>query len=220
MKLAAIFDAQAQERIVEAVRAVERESAAEVVPVVVAAAGEYPQAPWRAATLGALAGPAVMALLVRLVEIWGLPWEFWLLVPALAGAGMGFFLARWVPPVARLFLSQEELAKQARERAEHAFLTEEVFATAQRTGMLIFLALFERQVVVLGDKGIAALIPQERWGTVAASIARGIRQGKPVEALVWGIEACGKLLVEAGVLVQPGDRNELADQLRLAEEQP
>lgn len=220
MRLSAIFDAQAQERIAEAVRAVERESAAEVVPVVVAAAGEYPQAPWRAATLGALAGPAVVALLLRLVEIWGLPWEFWLAAPALTGAALGFASARWLPTVARLFLTQDELARQARERAEHAFLTEELFATAQRTGMLIFLALFERQVVVLGDKGIAARIPQERWGTVAATIARGIRQGKPVEALVWGIGECGKLLVEAGILVQPGDRNELADQLRLSEKQP
>lgn len=220
MRLSAIFDAQAQERIAQAVRAVERESAAEVVPVVVAAAGEYPQAPWRAATLGALAGPATVALLLRFVEIWGLPWEFWLLAPAVAGAAIGFSLARLVLPVARLFLTQEEMAKQARERAEHAFLTEEVFATSQRTGMLIFLALFERQVVVLGDKGIAARTPQERWGTLAATIARGIRQGEPVEALVWGIGECGKLLVEAGILVQPGDRNELPDQLRLSEKQP
>jgi putative membrane protein len=220
MGLRDLFNAQAQAQVAEAVQKVEEQSRAEVVPMVVAASGNYPQALWRGATLGALGGPALLAALLRWVELWGLPWEFWLLVPPLAGAAVGYGLARWWPRAARVFVTQEEMATQVRERAEHAFLTEEVFATAQRTGMLIFVSLFERQVVVLGDKGIASRIPQERWNTVAQGIAQGLRQGRPVEALVWGIHQCGQLLQEAGLDLLPGDINELPDQLRLGEEKP
>ncbi|MGC8916384.1 MAG: TPM domain-containing protein [Thermoanaerobaculum sp.] len=212
-----LFDVQGQQEVTEAVKAVERESAAEVVPVVVSAAGNYPQAPWRAASLGALGGAALVSLFLRMVDVWGLPLEFWVVAPPFLGAGLGVLLTRTLPSVARLLLTPEEMATQVRERAEHAFLTEEVFATKGRTGMLILVALFERQVVVLGDRGIAARIPQERWQSIANHVAQGIRQGRPVQALVAGIRQCGQLLVEAGVTVQPGDTNELSDQLRLSE---
>ncbi|MFN3413597.1 MAG: TPM domain-containing protein [Thermoanaerobaculum sp.] len=217
MRLRELFDAQAQQAVAEAVKAVEKESAAEVVPVVVGAAGQYPQAAWRAAALGALGGSVTASLVLKLVEVWGLPLEFWILTPPLIGAALGWLLASTLPPVARVFLSQEEMATQVRERAEHAFLTEEVFATKGRTGMLILVALFERQVVVLGDRGIASRIPQERWQGIASAVAKGIRLGQPVHALVAGIQQCAQLLAEAGITVEPGDTNELADRLRLEE---
>lgn len=217
MRLEELFNAQAQQAVTQAVQAVEKETAAEVVPVVVAAAGNYPQAVWRAATFGALGGAALVSLLLRLVEVWGLPMEFWVLAPPFAGAALGLLLAQALPSLARLFITQEEMAAQVRERAEHAFLTEEVFATKGRTGMLILVALFERQVVVLGDRGIAARIPQERWQGIAKGIAQGIRQGQAAQALVAGIQQCGQLLVESGITVQPGDVNELADRVRLEE---
>ncbi|MCS7183184.1 MAG: hypothetical protein NZ869_08780 [Thermoanaerobaculum sp.] len=217
MKLSALFDPQAQERVRQAVQTVERQTAAEVVPVVVARSGSYPQAVWRAATLGALTGSVLVTLLLRLVDVWGLPWEFWLLAPPLVGAGIGLSATHLSPFLSRLFLSDEELAVQVRERAEHAFLTEEVFATNQRVGMLIFVSLFERQVVVLGDRGIASRVPPSRWQQIANAVGQGIRQGRAVEALVEGIYQCAQLLVEAGLAVQPGDTNELADRLRLSE---
>lgn len=217
MRVDELFDAEARRAVAEAVAAVERESAAEVVPVVVGAAGSYPQAAWRAATLGALGASAAMALAQRSVEIWGLPLEFWLLAPPLFGAGLALIATYLVPPLARLFLTSQEMAIQVRERAEHAFLSEEVFATRERTGMLVFVALFERQVVVLGDRGIASRIPQERWQGIAQGIAQGIGQGQPAQALVAGIRQCAALLTEAGIVVQPGDTNELADRVRLSE---
>lgn len=217
MKIQELFPEATAEAIRRAVEEVERQAAAEVVPVVVGAAGTYPQAAWRGAALGALAAPLVVALLHRLVELWGVPWELQLLLPPALGAAVGFLLPSLFPPLARLLLFREELETQARERAEHAFLTEEVFATRERTGMLILVALFERQVVVLGDKGIAARIPQERWRAIADGVAQGIRKGKPGEALAWGIRQCGVLLQEAGIARKPGDVNELADQLRLEE---
>lgn len=217
MQLEKLFGADVQRAVAEAVRAVERETAAEVVPVVVGAAGSYPQAPWRAATLGALGAAAAAAVVYRMTDVWGIPLELWLLAPPLAGAALGLAATQLWPQLARLFLTGEEMATQVRERAEHAFLTEEVFATRERTGMLIFVALFERRVVILGDRGIASRIPQGRWESIAQVVAQGIRQGQPAQALIAGIRQCAQLLAEAGVVVQPGDTNELSDRLRLSE---
>ena len=41
-----------------------------------------------------------------------------------------------------------------RQRAENAFLEEEVFNTTQRTGIMIFISFFEHEVIVMADRGI------------------------------------------------------------------
>ena len=106
------------------------------------------------------------------------------------------------------------LTRRVRRRAAVAFLDEEVFNTEDRTGILIFLSLFERRVVVLGDAGINSKVGEEEWAAITDAIAAGIHAGRPGEALVEGIGACGRLLARRGVEIQPDDRNELRDDLR------
>jgi putative membrane protein len=74
-----------------------------------------------------------------------------------------------------------------------------VFATADRTGVLIFVALFEHRVLVLADDGIRARVPADAWDGVAADVARGIRSGAPAPALVDAVGRCAQLLTEHGV---------------------
>ncbi len=209
-----LFPPEIRAAIRQAVEAVERESGAEVVPVVVPYAGEYPQAAWRAGGLGALTVTGIAGFAHRFVELWGWPWELLLILPPFLGFATGFLFATLLSPVCRLFLSSEELEVQVRERAEHLFLREEVFATRDRTGMLILVSVFEHQVVVLGDKGIASKIAPERWERIARGIAQAVRQGRAGEGLVWGIRECGKLLEEAGLRARPDDVNELSNELR------
>jgi putative membrane protein len=211
----ALFPPEIRTAIQQAVEEVERNSSAEVVPIVVPRSGEYPQAAWRAGGLGALTVPGVFALAHRFFEIWGWPWEVQLLLPPFLGFAGGFLLAILIPRVSRWFLFAEELEIQARERAEHLFLQEEVFNTRDRTGMLILVSLLEHQVVVLGDKGIASRIPPDRWKSIARGIAEAVRQGRAGEGLVWGIRECSKLLEEAGLRARPGDVNELSNELRV-----
>ena len=82
------------------------------------------------------------------------------------------------------------------------------------TRILLLLSLFERRVVVLGDSGINAKVGEEEWREITQRIAAGIHDGRPGEALVEGIAACGRLLARRGVDIRPDDRNELRDDLR------
>ena len=111
-------------------------------------------------------------------------------------------------------VSGEILEIRVRRRAAVAFLDEELFRTRDRTGILLFLSLFEHRVVVLADEGINAQVEADEWSELTSKLAAGIRQGRAASALVEAIGRCGQLLAERGVKIRPDDENELGDDLR------
>lgn len=218
MKLETFFSPEEKEQVEQAVRRAEGQTSGEIVPVVVARSDEYFGAPWKAACLGALGMVGVAEVLHWLLGAWGLAAGLWIVLPATLGAALGFMLASWVPAVCRLVVSDEELDREVRQRAVEAFVSHEVFATRERTGVLIFLSLFEHRVVVLGDAGINARVEPGEWDEMVAGIVAGIKQGQPGQALVAAIARCGELLHRQGVARREDDINELADGLRLERE--
>ncbi|HYU34221.1 MAG TPA: hypothetical protein VEW48_18865 [Thermoanaerobaculia bacterium] len=209
-----LFSDADQEAVRSAVAEAEKRTSGEIVPFVVPASDVYLNALWKGAAFGALAGPLLALALHRLWDLWGTHLDLWLTVPAAAGAAAGFLLTTFVPPVKRWLAGDEMLELRTRQRAEMVFLGEEVFRTRERTGILLFLSLFERRVVVLADSGIHALVQPGQWDGIAAAIAAGIRAGRPGEALLEAIRSCGDLLERHGVARRADDVNEMPDELR------
>jgi putative membrane protein len=207
-----------EEAIRAAVEAAERSTGGEVVPWVVGACDPHPEASWKAAAAGALLALAGAWSVRHLGGAWG-GMLLWALLPALAGATAGFLLGG-LPVAKRLLVDDDVLEARVRLAAEAAFLRGEVFATRERTGVLLFVALLEHRVVVLGDRGIAERVAPAEWQAVADGVVAGIRAGRPGAALVQAIEACGRLLALRGVTRSGDDANELPDRLRLGEEGP
>lgn len=197
-----------------AVTEAEQRTSGEIVPFVVPASDPYANAIWKGTAFGALLGPLIAVALHRLWDLWGTHLDLWIVVPAAAGAGVGFLLAAFVPAVKRWLAGDEMLDLRARQRAEMTFLEEEIFRTRDRTGILIFLSLFEHRVVVIGDSGINALVQPGQWDGVVQGVVAGIRAGRPGEALVAAIRQCGDLLERHGVARRHDDANELPDELR------
>lgn len=201
----------------EAVRAAvaeaEQRTSGEIVPYFVEESDAYPSALWKGTALGAFAGALLAEALFFLVDAWGLI-PLWIAAPAFAGGAAGFLLAAYVPAVKRWMAGDNLLDLRTRQRAEMAFLEEEVFRTRERTGILLFLSLFEHRVVVLGDSGINAKVEPGQWDGIVQTIVAGLRAGRPGEALVAGIRQCGELLERHGVAIQPDDRDELPNELR------
>jgi len=208
-----LFSAEDLAAIRAATSEAEGLTAGEVVPYSVDRCDDYADAVWRAATLGALGATLVVGLVHWRLDAWGVG-VTWLLATPFMGAALGF-LAAQPARIRRLLVAGAELERKTRLRAEAAFLEEEVFATRERTGILIVMALFERRVVILGDAGINAQVAPGEWEAIAARLAAGIREGRPAAALVEAIQACGKILEERRVAWRPDDRNELADGLRI-----
>lgn len=102
-----------------------------------------------------------------------------------------------------------------RQRAENAFLEEEVFNTRHRTGILIFISFFEHEVIVLADRGISKVVEQKVWDKLVNDLTDHIRKGKVIEGLEATIKRCGEILLEHGFKKTSDDINELRDDLRI-----
>ncbi len=218
MHVAKFFSPDDLREIEEAVRAAERRTAGEIVPYAVSHSDHYEAAPWKGAALGAFAAALAAGAARWLGESWGLPSPAWVVVPPLAGGALGYLAAAAIRPFKLALAGAAKVEHRVRQRAAAAFLEHEVFKTRSRTGVLIFLSLLERRVVVLADAGINARVGQHEWDAIVAGIAAGIRDGRPGRALAEAIGRCGELLERDHLARAADDADELPDRLQMREE--
>jgi putative membrane protein len=212
-----LFTDADRQAIADAARHAEGATSGEIVPYVVGACDDYVLVGWKAAVLGALVGLVGGVVVHYAGGFWGGSVWLWVVLPSLVGALLGTLGARLSARFRRWLVGGRLLELRARQRAETAFLEEEVFATRDRTGILIFVALFEHQVVVLGDAGINRVVPDGAWKQVVAEMVEGIRVGRPAEALIAAIGDCGRLLAAHRLEIRPDDFDELDNEPRVRE---
>jgi putative membrane protein len=212
--VSSLFSTADRERIAAAVQQAERRTSGEIVPYVVGQSDLYEEAEWRCGALVGAVTLAAFSTIYTYTSIW-LPLSVaeLVIVTLIAGA-LGVIVTKFVPPLKRFFAGRHLLERRVAQRAAEAFVSEEVFMTRERTGILIFLSLLERKVLVLGDSGIHAKVKQEEWHDIVKRIVEGIRSGKLTEGLIHGIQQCGVLLEKHGVAIRPDDTDELSDALR------
>jgi putative membrane protein len=132
----------------------------------------------------------------------------------MVGGALGGLVPNFSDAVRRSLVSRKELDETCRQRAENAFLEEEIFNTRHRTGIMIFISFFEHEVVVMADRGISKVVEQKEWDKIVAALVAHIRSGKIVEGVEAGIKRCGEILLEKGFVKTDDDINELRDDLR------
>ena len=213
--LTSLFTEAHQKAISEAARSAEGSTSGEIVPYVVGVCDDYREAGWKAAVIGALVGGGGGLTLHYLGGVWGGSLWLWFVLPLVLLAAVGVLANMFNAGFRRLLIGEGVLDLRARQRAEAAFLEEEVFATRDRTGVLILVALFEHRVVVMGDAGINAVVPDGAWDHVVENLIAGIRAGNPADALVTAITECGRLLKEHRLEIKPDDADELPNELRI-----
>jgi putative membrane protein len=101
-----------------------------------------------------------------------------------------------------------------RQRATNAFLEQEVFNTRHRTGILLFVSIFEHEVIIMVDRGIGKVVEQKVWDTIVRDLTRTMRNGKLIDGLELSIKRCGEILQERGFTEIREAGNELHDDLR------
>lgn len=212
-----LFSDEDQKQIAEAVKKAELATSGEIVPFVVGQSDQYPEAALRLGALLAFVTMFIFAILDIGTDIW-LP--FGISEAAISTVlvfGLGMLLVYLVPSVKRLILLSSVIDQRVDERASMAFLTEEVFNTRERTGIMIFLSMFEHRVRVMGDSGVNAKVEQKEWDEIVAIITDGMKAGTPAAGLIKAIEKCGTLLQSFGVEIRDDDTNELDNSLRMSD---
>jgi uncharacterized membrane protein len=86
-------------------------------------------------------------------------------------------------------------------------------ATAERNGVLIYVAPGSQNFAVLGDSGIHARCGAGFWKEIAAAMEQDFREGRFTDGLVKGIAAAGDALARHFPRATAPDVNELSDQV-------
>ena len=98
------------------------------------------------------------------------------------------------------------------DRAAWIFKKLGMHKTAERNGVLFYLAVSDRKFAVIGDAGINSKVPAGFWDEVKELLQKKFREGKFTEGLSEGIILAGKHL-KRHFPHNKDDVNELSDEI-------
>lgn len=107
---------------------------------------------------------------------------------------------------------ESNLTGDVLDRAAWIFRKLGMQATAERNGVLFYLAVNSRKFAIIGDSGINAKVPEGFWDKIKEILERHFKEGKFTEGLSEGIILAGKQLKEH-FPHKADDINELADDI-------
>lgn len=177
-----------ERRLGEAIAIVEARSRVELVIVVRPAAGDYLGNDLAVASLAALA-----TLAFQLYSSFEFTQPWLLIHPPLMGA-ITIALLRLIPGLRGLFVGDARKQAAVETAAAACFHHKGLRHTRERTGLLIYVALFERQVAVVPDSGVSQAIPLDEWRDAIEPIERVLRDGGDVETLASRVRTLADVL--------------------------
>lgn len=177
-----------QQRLDRLVAAAEQRTGAQIVLAVIERSDVYAELPWKAFALGVSVAGFAVVLQDLVLPVWHGSAAVVLALLATLAAGACCSLACVLAPrFARLFLDRSRAQVETRQYAESLFLSRELFATAGRTGILLFVSLFERQVVVVPDSGLAARLGASALPEIIRRMTIALSAGRVAGALEQGL---------------------------------
>ena len=199
-----LISAKDLERISAAITDAEGTTSGEVIAVVVEQSSRYQYVPF------------MWAALLALVIPWPLIHFTWMKVQWIFLIQLLVFFAllalAWHPKV-RIALVPKSIANaNVHRRAAEQFLAQNLYTTAGRTGVLLFVSIAEQRVEIIADSGIDARVAKGTWQKIVDDFTAEIGAGRQVEGFVQAIDRIGAHLAEH---FPPGllNPNELPDHL-------
>jgi len=98
------------------------------------------------------------------------------------------------------------------DRAAYLFEKLEMHQTAQRNGVLFYLAVYDRKFAIIGDSGINQLVAADFWNETKEAMLSYFKEGRFADGLSNGILMAGEQL-KANFPYQSDDVNELSDEI-------
>lgn len=174
-------------RVEAAIKEAETRTSAEIAVVIARASDRYAAYPLTWAGILALACGGSGVLLFP-----GLSAGSLFAVEAAVFAAAALFL-QWEPLRLRLVPAVVK-RRRARDLARLQFAALVDDQTAEENGLLLFVALGERHIEILADRGIARLVPEERWTEIVGGFLERVRDGRLAEGVIEAIRACSAAL--------------------------
>jgi uncharacterized membrane protein len=105
--------------------------------------------------------------------------------------------------------------KSVDELARHEFARLGIANTRDKTGILIYILLAERQFHILADSGINEKVIPDTWHNIKDIMQEFFAKGMFAEGIILGVEEAGKILA-LHFPVKPDDTNEIPDRVVLS----
>lgn len=126
---------------------------------------------------------------------------------------LGILITSFSDKLKRTFTPKKYLRKSVLEKAETIFLEKEIFATRQRSGILIFMSILEHQIVILPDIGLKAKVSAKEWDKITKNIANSFKKHQAADGIQQAIRECRDILLKNGFEAGPDDINELSNEV-------
>jgi putative membrane protein len=115
-----------------------------------------------------------------------------------------------IRPIRRALTPRGMKRDRVRQRAEELFLSKNLHATRERTGVLIYVSAAERMAELIADEGIHAKVGPAAWERAMVTLVAGVKRGEPARGLIDAIGQCADVLAEH-FPPRPDNPNELTD---------
>jgi putative membrane protein len=217
MKVENYLPKTAQEKITAAVTEAEKKINAEIVPVFMVSSDDYTEAKLRGTLLGATITAAFILIYDHLMGWYQLflLQNDWLFVSGIACGGLlGYFLFGYLSPLKKLLVTKQQLKQRSAAMAERVFGEYKLFETKSRTGILIFISLFEHNIQIVPDKGLKEKIADDEWQKVIEQMKPSLRNKKFDEAFIQSISKITEIMLTYKMERIGDATNELPDHLR------
>jgi len=178
---------EGQAALRDAIETIERRSAAEVIVAVHRRAGAYKTAQLFFGVFVALASQVFF--LYSSIEF---PLPVFLVGPLVLGL-IGSLIGR-LPALERFFANPVQMRLRVRLAAEVAFYRHRVRHTQERTGVLVFFAVFERRCEVVGDSGVLRQRPIEAWDAALVGLDAALAKGGEIREVTGALTGLGDVL--------------------------
>ena len=190
-------------KVREAIAGVEEKTSAEIICALSTESGRYD----RGESLVGLFLGIVGVLLVHGVRLYQQPEGSWAELPALdplwqvlivlIGFIVGILLSSRFPGIRSLVVSDKEEEHEVARAASFVFATSGVATTAGRTGLLVYISLRERRLVVLADEASLAAVGTEGLEALKDKAAGLLKEGRFADAFAQVVEEAGVKLAES-----------------------
>ena len=107
---------------------------------------------------------------------------------------------------------EKTTSKVPYERALEVFHSLNMHETELQNGVLIYLAVADKQFVICGDKGINDVVPIDFWDSTKEAMAMQFKTGNYKQGLIEGILKAGEQL-QKYFPHQENDLNELSNEI-------
>lgn len=223
MKASQLLKDSEKKQVEQAIADAEKETQAEIVCAIATESGRYERS---MAISGLIFGIAALSILYILFTNAGFPKPGrgyhsleWMIFSLCAGYLAGSYLASRIHPLKRLLTSEDEMGSEVRRSASYVFAIASVSNTVKRSGILLYLSLFERRIVIAADQGVEKAIGPGNLDKLRENAESHMRRKEYLSAFTDTIKLATEML-KTDFPPDPENPNELPDTLLVFHPRP